>query len=93
VIEFDRCPVCDQVLPDRATTPLTPRQHQVLVYLREYARDHAGVMPTNQDIAGHLGVSSSATVYGLLKELERKGRIRCHTGAVRGIELLERPAA
>ena len=65
---------------------LTPRQQKVLEFIVGYLDDR-GYPPTLRDIAGHLKVSGTLGVMKHLDALERKGFIRKHSGASRGISL------
>ena len=53
---------------------LTPRQRETLVWIREFVRRH-GMPPTVREIGRAFDIESSS-VFGLLKELERKGCLR-----------------
>lgn len=58
-----------------STSPvLTPRQMQVLRFVRDY-RDRHGYSPTMQELADHFGVSK-VTVFEHVVALERKGLLR-----------------
>lgn len=59
----------------RKTTPyLTERQCEVLDWIRRFIRENR-MPPTVREIGGAFGIESS-TVFGLLKALEKKGRLR-----------------
>lgn len=73
--------------PAPARRALTPRQAQLLHYLREHI-DAVGYAPTLEDIAGRLGVRSLATVYEHLKALEAKGWITREHNRARAIQLV-----
>ncbi|GIK17001.1 MAG: LexA repressor [Planctomycetota bacterium] len=49
----------------------TPRQREILVWVKAFIRDH-GMPPTVREIGDAFGIKSSS-VFHLLKELERKG--------------------
>ena len=51
---------------------LTPRQHQVLEYIRYSIRDR-GYPPTLREIGSHMGIRSTNGVNDHLRALERKG--------------------
>lgn len=55
------------------TSP-TPRQLQVLEYLRSYIAEH-GYAPAMTEIGNHLGIRSSNGVNDHLRALEKKGLI------------------
>jgi len=54
-----------------ATTEATPRQREILAWIKAFIRDH-GMPPTVREIGDAFGIKSSS-VFHLLKELERKG--------------------
>ena len=56
-----------------ATTEATPRQREVLDWVKAFVRDQ-GMPPTVREIGDALGIKSSS-VFHLLKELERKGYV------------------
>lgn len=68
-------------------TVLYKRQKQILDYIVDNIHKY-GSAPTLTEIAGHLGLSSLATVHEHLAVLEKKGLIRRYRGAVRGIEVV-----
>lgn len=53
---------------------LTKRQREILDFVSEYIQFN-GYAPTLEEIAGHFGLSSLATVHKHLKNLEQKGAI------------------
>ena len=55
--------------------PLTPRQAQILDYVREYSRAH-GYAPTLQEMGDRFGLSSPATVHKHVAQLVAKGYLR-----------------
>lgn len=58
----------------RAKTPLTPRQREVLDWIKGFIREH-GMPPTVREIGEAFGIKSSS-VFDLLKALERKGYLQ-----------------
>jgi repressor LexA len=66
---------------------LYKRQKQILDFIDQSIVKY-GYAPTLTEIAGHLGLSSLATVHEHLAVLEKKGMIRRYRGAVRGIEVI-----
>ena len=58
----------------RATSEPTPRQQQILDWIKGFLREH-GVPPTVREIGAAFGIKSSS-VFDLLKALERKGHLR-----------------
>ena len=67
------------------TVTLTPRQHQIVTFIRDYIAEH-GYAPTMQEIADHLGVSRP-TVFEHIEALEAKGALRREALRARSIEL------
>lgn len=68
---------------------LTPRQSQVLAYLRDYRKEH-GYSPTQMEIGIKLSMGK-VTAHQHLNELEKKGCLRRDKHKARGIELLDCP--
>jgi repressor LexA len=62
------------VMSRPASTEATPRQRQILAWVKTFIRDH-GMPPTVREIGNAFGIRSSS-VFHLLKELERKGCLR-----------------
>jgi len=69
---------------------ITRRQKQVVDFVQKYLRRH-GYAPSLEEIAGHLGVTSLATVHKHLTRLEGRGVIRRRAHQSRSLEVLERP--
>ena len=65
------------------------KQKQIVDYIHQYIEKY-GYSPTLGEIAEALGVHSLATVHEHLETLEKKGIIKRFSGAVRGIELLDK---
>ncbi|MEE8244825.1 MAG: repressor LexA, partial [Pseudomonadales bacterium] len=65
---------------------LTPRQAQVLDFIRQHISD-TGYPPTRADIAGELGFKSPNAAEEHLKALARKGAIEMVPGTSRGLRL------
>jgi repressor LexA len=63
----------------------TPRQNEVLGYLRQHCRTFG---PTVREIGTALKIKSPNGVVAHLRALERKGLIRRTPGISRGIEVL-----
>lgn len=70
--------------------PLTKRQKEILDYVSSYIDDH-GYAPSFEEIAGHFGYTSLATVHEHLSNLKRKGYIRKSYNESRSIELVGTP--
>ncbi|TAK54823.1 MAG: transcriptional repressor LexA [Gammaproteobacteria bacterium] len=65
---------------------LTPRQQQILVFIRESIADN-GLPPTRAEIARALGFRSANAAEEHLRALQRKGAIELIAGTSRGIVL------
>jgi len=74
------------------TVTLYKRQRQIIEFISQFIQKN-GYSPTLQEIAQAIGVSSLATVHEHLQALERKGIIKKYDGAIRGIEIIDRPTA
>ena len=68
--------------------PLTPRQTQVLAFIREHLAAHGGT-PTVMEICRHFGFTSPRTAAKLLEQLEQKGAISRTPGVHRSIRILD----
>ncbi|UCF29950.1 MAG: repressor LexA [bacterium] len=68
---------------------LTPRQQQVLAYIRTFLSEN-GYPPTVRELAHHLNLSGPRAAAKHLEALERKGLIRRIPGISRGLEILSR---
>ena len=66
---------------------LTRRQKEILDFLNRFI-DRKGYAPTIEEIAGHFGLRSLATVHKHLTHLQDKGLIRRHWNRSRALELL-----
>lgn len=66
--------------------PLTTVQHRILDFTKRYIRENE-LSPLLREIGEHFSVSRP-TVYGHLRELERKGRISVARGVSRGISIV-----
>jgi repressor LexA len=67
-------------------TDLTPRQRQILDFIREQLEE-SGMPPTRAEIAAALGFKSANAAEEHLRALQRKGVIDLVPGASRGIQL------
>lgn len=63
---------------------LTPRQKQVLDYIKEYANQH-GYSPTYEEIGIAVKLSSTSTIYNHVKALVKKGYIKKQQNVTRGL--------
>jgi SOS-response transcriptional repressor LexA len=68
---------------------LTPRQAELLAFLRDYAVAHRGVMPSYSEICAALGLRSKGRVSVLLDRLVERGHLRRLPARARALELLE----
>lgn len=69
-------------------TPLTPRQTEILVYIRRHLAEHS-MPPTRAEIVAAFGFRSPTAAEDHLRALARKGAIELLPGASRGIRLHE----
>lgn len=69
---------------------LTPRQQQVLEFIRESVRTN-GYPPTVREICSALDLSSPSTVHAHLSNLERRGLIRRDPTKPRALDVLSGP--
>ncbi len=70
---------------------LYKRQRQIVEFISQFIQKN-GYSPTLSEIANAIGVSSLATIHEHLQALEKKGIIRKFDGAIRGIEVVDRPS-
>lgn len=76
------------------SVPLTRRQREILDFYQAYTAE-AGISPTLEEVAQRFGINK-VTIFGHVKELERKGVLRrAKKGISRGLQLVEeeRPQA
>ena len=66
---------------------LTKKQKQILDYIEEFQEDH-GYSPSYREIASRFNLSSVATVFQHVKNLERRGFVRINENEARSIELV-----
>jgi len=69
---------------------LTPNQHRVLNFLKDFLREK-GFPPTLREIASHFGLKGPRGPQKTLNILEKKGFIRKVPGGSRAIEILSYP--
>src|ERR1022692_3577562 len=74
----------------RPTSRLTPRQRQILDWIRGFL-EARGMPPTRAEIAAGLGFSTPSSAEDHLQALAKKGVIELVPGASRGLRLLEIP--
>ncbi len=70
---------------------LSPRQLEVLAFIREFLESH-GLPPTRGEIADGLGLRNRQGIDQHLRALANKGAIELAPGISRGIRLLQSPA-
>ena len=70
------------------TDTLTARQRRVLSYVRDYSAAH-GYPPTLTEIGKHLGIKRS-TVFGHVKNLIAKGRMKRTAKTFRTLTIIDR---
>ncbi len=75
------------MLAPMGTHRLTPKQKQVLEYIRTYAEAN-GYAPTQREIARRFGFRSLGTVQNYLVRLERQGLLRRDWNAKRALEVV-----
>lgn len=61
-------------MPRGSIELLTPRQQEILAWVKGFIRDH-GMPPTVREIGAAFGIKSSSA-FELLQALERKGQLR-----------------
>ncbi len=76
------------MLSAMATPRLTPKQKQVLDFIRQYWDRH-GVAPTQQEIAHRFGFRSLGTVQNYLKRLEAEGVLERRWNGKRSLRVVE----
>ena len=63
---------------------MTPRQEQVLAFVRRYQAENQ-MPPTRAEIAAHFGFRSSNAAEDHLRALEKKGHVFLKPNCARGI--------
>ncbi|HVO87705.1 MAG TPA: transcriptional repressor LexA [Casimicrobiaceae bacterium] len=77
-------------LEEPATPHLTPRQRQILDWIRTQV-EVTGAPPTRAEIAAGLGFSTASSAEDHLRALEKKGVLEIRPGASRGIRIKDVP--
>jgi repressor LexA len=77
-------------VPPRLTTHLTPRQQQILDWIRGHL-EATGMPPTRAEIAAGLGFSTASSAEDHLQALAKKGALELTPGASRGLRLKDIP--
>jgi repressor LexA len=67
---------------------LTPKQFEILTFIKDSLREK-GYPPSVREIGQAVGLSSSSTVHGYLRKLEKKGYLRRDPTKPRAIEVLD----
>lgn len=67
---------------------LTKRQSVLFDFLKNTIAEK-GYCPSYEEIGKHMGISSPATVFKHVRNLEARGYIVCHPGTSRSIEIVE----
>ncbi len=79
-----------QRAPEVAPPRLTPRQRQILDWIRGFC-EAKGMPPTRAEIAAGLGFSSPSSAEDHLQALAKKGALEIVPGAARGLRLKNIP--
>jgi repressor LexA len=77
-------------VPPRLTPHLTPRQQQILDWIRGHL-EATGMPPTRAEIAAGLGFSTASSAEDHLQALAKKGALELTPGASRGLRLKDIP--
>jgi repressor LexA len=80
----------DRARDDAAPPRLTPRQRQVLDWIRSFIEANA-MPPTRSEIASGLGFSTPSSAEDHLQALAKKGALEIVPGASRGLRLKQIP--
>ncbi len=76
--------------PPQPAAALTPRQQQILDWIRGYL-EATGMPPTRAEIAAGLGFSTASSAEDHLRALAKKGALEMIPGASRGLRLNDMP--
>lgn len=68
---------------------MTPRESELVSYIRSYIAMNDGVSPTFREMAEAIGVKSPSGVARMVGQLVRDGRLKRRAHAFRGIELVD----
>lgn len=72
---------------------MTPRQKELLDFIKRYQHDHQGVSPTFIEMREGIGMKSKSGVSRVLQSLEEQGFIRRLHKRHRAIEIIDRSAS
>lgn len=75
--------------PRRRPNGLTPRQRELLSFIRSYSADRNGVSPTFDEMKDHLGLSSKSGISRMVAAMEERGAIRRLKNRARAIVVVE----
>ena len=72
---------------------MTPRQQQLLGFIRSYMQEHDGVCPSYEEMAVGIGLkwTSKSTIKAMVDALERDGHIIRTPAASRSIIIVDDP--
>ncbi|WP_457585803.1 LexA family protein [Ensifer canadensis] len=75
--------------PTRRPHGLTPRQSELLSFIRSYCADKNGVSPTFDEMKDHLGLSSKSGISRMVAAMEERGAIRRLKNRARALVVVE----
>jgi SOS-response transcriptional repressor LexA len=67
---------------------MTPRQSDLLTFLKSYIAEHDGVSPSFAEMSAHMGISSKSSIARLVDALVERGMIRREGGKYRKRDLV-----
>lgn len=67
---------------------MTEKQHEILVMINEYI-EKEGIPPTIREICDISGLSSTSTVHGHIKMLQKEGYITMRNGSPRSMRVIK----
>ncbi|MBQ2885772.1 MAG: transcriptional repressor LexA [Alphaproteobacteria bacterium] len=71
---------------------LTPKQHNLLIYIDEFIKEH-GHSPSFEEMKEAIGLRSKSGIHALINSLEERGFIRKLAHKARALEVLKLPKA
>jgi SOS-response transcriptional repressor LexA len=69
--------------------PLTPNQHQCLMFIKDYMYEHHGRAPSMYEIGEFMGCRSPGTGRSYVLTLQNKGYLHKLPGLARALEIIE----
>ncbi|OOG63612.1 LexA repressor [Ensifer sp. M14] len=75
--------------PARRPHGLTPRQSELLSFIRSYSADKNGVSPTFDEMKDHLGLCSKSGISRMVAAMEERGAIRRLKNRARALVVVE----